>query len=94
MSTRKRYHRLFVFLLVLISLGASVATGVHVHDDGHPHADCSVCVAGSLLSPGSLAAGPSVVTSYVPVSGQEPQETGSNVLIIHSVVSSRAPPLS
>jgi hypothetical protein len=49
-----------IFLFAALYAFTVLAVAFHHHEDDRPHADCSVCVAGSLFSPAHPAVHPTI----------------------------------
>ena len=94
MAFIKSHHQRMAFFVVVICLISFVAIGFHHHDDNQQHADCLICLAGSLVAPG-VPANTSFAVYYPVISlvyASQDDRPGSLVTV--STFAPRAPPAS
>jgi hypothetical protein len=89
----KQNHKKAIFLFAAICLISTLAVAFHHHhhDDGE-HSDCPLCVAGNLLSNGSIEDNTSFAFYSTISCFQQPEETFAVTLFTFSQYPTRAPP--
>jgi len=86
-------YRMIVIGIAVLWLASPLTIGLHHHADERQHADCPICIAGSLFSPGHM--GDRVSLGYHPiiVCTQYREATIHHTVTEVSILTIRAPPV-
>jgi len=89
----KQYRRLSLFVVALLCLISVSVLGFHHHADATSHADCLLCVIGTLFSAGTIANGAVVIFRPTIECLRQPDATFHVLPSNYHPHANRAPPL-